>query len=131
MRREFDLPSHDIAYLEAIGLQWETFIEAGTKWLLVQGWPVCAGYNVSSALVALQIAPGYPEAQIDMAFFSPPLARADGRAVTNLGGVTIDGKPFQQWSRHRSGENPWRAGEDDLSTHLALVEGWLEKEFRR
>lgn len=131
MRREFDLPSHDVAHLQATGLPWETFIDGSTKWLLVHAWPVCAGYNVGEALLALQIAPGYPEAQIDMAFFSPPLARADGRTVTNLGSVTVDGKPFQQWSRHRSGENPWRAGEDDLSTHLALVEGWLEKEFRR
>ena len=131
MRRQFDLPSHDLSHLEGTGLQWETLIDGTTKWLLVHEWPVCAGYNVTSAMLAIRISPGYPEAELDMAYFAPSLARSDGGSVNALGAIVVDGKSFQQWSRHRTGQNPWRPGEDDLSTHLALVEGWLEKEFRR
>jgi hypothetical protein len=131
LRRQFDLPSFDVTYLEASGLEWETVMEGEARWLLLHDRPVFSGYNVGKAFTAIRIAPGYPETQIDMAYFHPPLVRSDGRSVNNLTSLTIDGKPFQQWSRHRTGENPWRSGEDDLSSHLALVDGWLEKEFTR
>jgi hypothetical protein len=130
-RRQFELPSFDVTYLEGTGLVWETILEGDGRWLLLHDRAICGGYNVAKAMVAIRISPGYPEAQLDMAYFSPPLARLDGRAVNNLASVTIDGRDFQQWSRHRTPENPWRPGEDDLSSHLALVDGWLEKEFRR
>jgi hypothetical protein len=130
-RRQFELPSFDVAYLKTTGLEWETLIEGDTRWLLLQERPVAAGYSVSKALVALRIAPGYPEAQLDMVYFHPPLARADGRAVNRLSPIKIDGKDFQQWSRHRTNESPWRSGEDDISTHLVLVDDWLEREFAK
>jgi hypothetical protein len=43
----------------------------------------------------------------------------------------LDGKQFQQWSRHRTGANPWRPGLDNVCTHLLLVNSWLEKELRK
>ena len=45
--------------------------------------------------------------------------------------LKVDGKDFQQWSRHRTTESPWRPGEDDLSSHLVLVDDWLEREFKK
>ena len=66
-----------------------------------------------------------------MAFFFPALARLDGKAINAATPLQRDGKTFQQWSRHRTGQNPWRPGEDDVSTHLVLVEYWLEKELTR
>lgn len=130
-RREFELPSFDVNYLEATSLVWETVVEGGARWLFLHERPIFAGYNVAKALTAIRIVPSYPEAQIDMAYFHPPLVRSDGRGINNLSPITIDGKQFQQWSRHRTGESPWRPGEDDVSSHLALVDGWLEKEFTR
>lgn len=130
-RRQFDLPSFDVSYLETTGLEWETVVEGDAHWLLLHDRPIFAGYNVGKAITAIRIVPSYPEAQIDMAYFHPPLVRTDGRSVNNLSAITIDGKPFQQWSRHRTNESPWRPGEDDVSSHLALVDGWLEKEFSR
>jgi hypothetical protein len=129
-RRQFDLPSFDLRYVEGTGLVWETIVENGARWLILYDRPICDGYKVATSIVGIRIAPNYPETQLDMAYFSPPLARTDGRAVNSLTTISIDGKEFQQWSRHRSAENPWRPGEDDLSSHLALVDGWLEKEFR-
>jgi hypothetical protein len=132
MRRQFLLPQRDREYLDSRGLPWETIIDAGGQWLLVHDFPVtAAGYNAETVTAALMIAPGYPDAQIDMVYFYPPLARADGRAINTLANQPLDGKIYQRWSRHRTGQNPWRPGEDDVSTHLLLVEGWLEKELTR
>jgi hypothetical protein len=130
-RRQFDLPSFDVSYLESTGLEWETVVEGDARWLLLHDRPIAQGYNEAKALTAIRIVPSYPEAQIDMAYFHPPLVRSDGRSVNALSQLTIDGRPFQQWSRHRTSENPWCPGEDDVASHLVLVDGWLEKEFTR
>ena len=131
MRRQFLLPQRDREYLDARGFVWETIIGAGGQWLIVHDFPVPAGYNSESVIAALMIAPGYPDAQIDMVYFYTPLVRTDGRAINTLADQPLDGKIYQRWSRHRTGQNPWRPGEDDVSTHLLLVEGWLEKELIR
>ena len=131
LRRQFDLPTCDVNYLKTTGLEWETIIEGDARWLLLHERPIHAGYNVSKAIVAIRIVPAYPDSQLDMAYFHPPLLRADGRAVNNLSPIKIDQKDFQQWSRHRTGEGPGRPREDDLSTHLVLVDDWLEREFSK
>lgn len=131
MRRQFILPERDREYLDACGLPWETVIDARNQWLLVHDFPVPDGYNTKKVIAALMIAPGYPDGQLDMIYFYEPLARADGRAIKALADQQLAGKIFQRWSRHRTAANPWRPGEDDVSTHLALVEGWLEKELKR
>lgn len=131
MRRQFILPEPDREFLEACGRTWETISEAGSQWLLIHDFPVPQGYNVEKVIIALMISAGYPEAQIDMAYFFPALARLDGKIIKAATPLQRDGKTFQQWSRHRTGQNPWRPGVDDISTHIALVEYWLEKELTR
>lgn len=130
MRCQFSLPEADETFLESLGLLWEAIIENGARWLLLHGYPVPPGYNHDRVVVAIRVETGYPEAQLDMVYFYPPLARLDGVAIGALSTQSLDGKSFQRWSRHRTGVNPWRPGEDDLSTHLALVDDWLEREFR-
>lgn len=131
LRREFALPEDDEAHLDARGLPWETMVSQGGQWLLVHGFPVPAGYNHRTVTVAVQITPGYPTAPLDMVYVHPPLARQDGRAIGALTPMLLDGSGFQRWSRHRTSENPWRPGEDDVASHLALVEEWFAREFRR
>lgn len=130
MRRQFALPSADLAFLEALGLQWETVNDNGALWLILHDYPIPDGYNHLRVSAAVRISPGYPDTLLDMVYFSPPLARTDGRAIGALTPLTIDGKAYQQWSRHRTAANPWRPGEDDLSTHMELVRHWLEREFK-
>jgi hypothetical protein len=130
MRRQFSLPEADETWLESLGLLWEAIIENGVHWLLLHGYPVPSGYDHDRVTVAVRIETGYPEAQLDMVYFYPPLARLDCVTIGALSTQPLDGKTFQRWSRHRTGANPWRPGEDDLSTHLALVNDWLEREFR-
>jgi Prokaryotic E2 family E len=130
MRRQFALPEFDLQYLASTNLEWETLV-AGAQWLLLRNWVVRPGYNVERVTVALQIPAGYPDTQIDMAYFHPHLARQDGKPIAALAAEDIGGASFQRWSRHRTAESPWRPGEDDVSTHLVLVDDWLERELAK
>lgn len=129
MRRQFQLPESDELYLKVLGLDWETVIEAQVRWLLVHDRPVPSGYNHAKVLTALIIPPGYPDAQLDMVYFFPQLVRADGGRIGGLSSRTFDGKNWQQWSRHRTPQNPWRPGEDDITGHFILVDHWLRREL--
>lgn len=130
-RLQFKPLPADLEYLNQLGLRWETIIERGANYIVIYQWPLPAGYNVSHANVHVRLSDGYPDTQIDMAYFSPNLARQDGRGINNLTAVQFDGQAWQQWSRHRTSNSQWRIGEDDLSTHMALVRDWLEAELRK
>lgn len=129
MRRHFTLPEIDEIMLTGCGLAWETVQAGGSQWLFVRGMPVPPGYNVAQADVAISISAGYPDAGLDMVYFSPHLARTDGKPIGRLLEMVIDSQTWQCWSRHRTVQNPWRPGIDDLSTHLGLVQHWLAREF--
>lgn len=128
-RRDFELTSGDRKLLDSTGATWETLIEGGARWLLVRGFAIPEGYTVAEATVALQLPPGYPDAQIDMAYFNPPLTRADGKAIGALSPQAIAGQQFQRWSRHRTTDGQWRPELDDVTTHLVYVKSWLDSEL--
>lgn len=129
LRKQFQLPAEDLEFLNNLGLEWEC-LSSGGMWVLVHGYPIPKGYNVEHALVALQIAPGYPAAQIDMAYFSPHLKKNSGTNINATTPQVIDGINFQRWSRHReAGE--WRPGIDNICTHLSLVDNWLVNDLKR
>jgi hypothetical protein len=143
LRRDFDLPEDDAEGLDAGGLRWETVIAADNgaqaHWVLIHDFPLPSGYApqdlpgappVGRVTVAVRVT-GYPGGALDMVHVSPRLRRNDGVAVPNLGDMTIDGQPFQQWSRHYTPANPFRVGIDSLITHLSLAEEWFAREFRR
>lgn len=131
LRREFCLPTTDQHYLDGLGLLWETVKDGGLLWLLVHDWKIDPGYNVQVVRIALQIPGGYSDNQIDMAYFFPPLERADRRSIATISSQIISGETYQRWSRHRTPANPWRPGIDDISTHLTLVDEWLKRELTR
>jgi hypothetical protein len=131
MSSTFDLPEADVEHLRARGLSWETRVEGAVRWLIISEWPVPPGYNCQTVDLALRIEAGYPTTQIDMAYFSPALSRKDGKPIRAISVQLIGRKQFQRWSRHRTISNPWRPGEDDLSTHLLLVEDWLCRELTK
>jgi hypothetical protein len=133
MRRQFELPAADVEYLDVRGFQWETVVEGGGRWLIVCNFPVPVGYHQHpTAVAAIQIANGYPDAALDMVYFTPFITRVDGGAIGATDSrLTLDGKEWQRWSRHYTSENPWRVGEDDLSGHIQLIEDWLAREFRK
>lgn len=127
MRRDFHLPEDDVAHLNARGCKWETISDGGVNWLLIYEHRMPLGYNVENAVVGIRIEGGYPPGKLDMAYFFPALARADGKEILALTNQSIDGKVFQRWSRHYD----WRVGEDDLATHLVHVDHWLNEELKK
>ena len=66
-----------------------------------------------------------------MVYFYPALALTSGTAIKQLTPSQIDGKQYQQWSRHRTSANPWRPGLDNICTHLLQVDSWLERELKK
>lgn len=131
VRHQFKPISQDLEYLGSTSWRWEAVVEGGLKVLIVYDWPLPVGYNVTHANVHVRLTDGYPDTQIDMAYFSPALSRADGRNINNLSTLQFDGQQWQQWSRHRTSASAWRPGIDDLSTHMALVDDWLAAELRK
>lgn len=131
MRREFTLGEDDADCLTSAGLDWEAVVEGSTKWLILRRFPIPAGYNVAAADAALRIPPSYPDDQIDMVYFHPGLALACGRGIAALTPLVLEGKEYQQWSRHRTAANPWRPGLDNVCTHLLQVHTWLDRALRK
>lgn len=131
MRQDFRLPEEDMDWLESLATPFELVQECGVQRVILKDWPVPAGYNIEKVAINVRIDPGYPDAQIDMAYFYPGLARRDGRPIGALSEEGFDGRLWQRWSRHRTPANPWRPGIDNLATHFALIEDWLARELRR
>jgi hypothetical protein len=127
-RQEFDLLPADETFLERAGFFWETFTEAGVRWLLIHGYPVPAGYDQTSFSLALQIPITYPAGQIDMFYCYPHLALVSGGSIPKTQHrVAVLGQPYQRWSRHRP-NGGWDRHKDNVVTHLALVEESLLRE---
>lgn len=129
-RRQFVLPAEDTSWLNDQGFQYELVRESVPR-VIVRNLPLPTGYTVDRVDVNVRIEPGYPDAQIDMAYFYPALARRDGRPIGATSPDSFDGKVWQRWSRHRTPANPWRPGVDNLSTHFALIEHWLAREITK
>jgi hypothetical protein len=129
MRRHFELSEEDEGYLKARGLEWETVIEGQAKWLIILNYPIPSGYNHTTANVALRIKPSYPDDDIDMAYFLPALALTSRKAIRQLSACSVGGAQYQQWSRHRTPQNPWRPGIDNVGTHMVAVDDWLKREI--
>lgn len=128
-RRMFALSAGDQECLVARG-EWETVVDGNAQWVIVHNLTLPPGYSPARVSMAVLMAPGYPEAPLDMAYFSPAIARADGKPIPALSQHSICSVSWQRWSRHRTAVNPWVPGEDSLTTHLAFIDFWLRDEFR-
>ncbi|WP_439571503.1 E2/UBC family protein [Sphingomonas sp.] len=131
MRRDFALPEEDAEWLDALPNGYELVREGNLLRVVVRNWPVPSGYTVAEVDVNVRIEAGYPDAQIDMAYFHPDLVLASGRPIGALAQDQFDGRTWQRWSRHRTPANPWRPGIDNVATHFALIDDWLERELRK
>lgn len=130
LRSGFTLPEEDEIFLASAGFQWEALAESNYMWLLIHDFSIPDGYNTKTCTVALMIPPGYPAAEIDMAYFCPQLVKISGRAINATTTQGIGGKLYQRWSRHRQ-PGQWRPGVDNVATHLTLVNNWLINDVNR
>jgi hypothetical protein len=131
MRKAFQLGEEDEECLASLAQAWEAIVENNAKWLIFPGYPIPEGYNHRAASAAIRIPPSYPDDQIDMVYFYPALALTSSKVIARLTPFALDGKQYQQWSRHRTAANPWRPGLDNVCTHLLQVDNWLERELRK
>jgi hypothetical protein len=131
-RRQFDLPEEDVKFLEQeYERPWETIVD-GSQWVLIHDFAVPPGYNHAKVTAAIRVETGYPATPLDMVYFFPALSRRDGQAIKATEAMqSLDGKSYQRWSRHRTPKNPWKVGQDNLASHVFLIEDWLEREFDR
>ena len=133
-RRMFALLEVDERFLNGLGLRWETVIDGASRgqarrWLLIHDYPLPQGFTAERTLLALEIPPTYPNAQIDMFYTNPPLALATGRPIDRTQvSARIAGVDFNGWSRHRGPQSQWDPASDNVMTHLALVESAMAKE---
>jgi hypothetical protein len=126
-RRQFQLPVDDEGYLDSLGLRWEAIKNPQGRWVLIHEHPLPGGYNFKTVTIAIRIEGGYPPGALDMAFFLPHLARADGKAIHSVSPVSVDSANYQQWSRHYT----WQEDVDTLATHHLHIKNWLEVEPKR
>lgn len=130
LRSGFLLPEEDSEFLNATGFLWEALSESNYMWLIIHDYPLPDGYQTKNCSVAVMIPPSYPAAEIDMAYFHPALEKTSGKGINAVSFQIIGGKSYQRWSRHRlPGE--WKPGIDNISTHLLLVNNWLENDIKR
>lgn len=130
-RRQFMPPEDDREFLDRLGLEWEAIVEAGARRIVIYDYPVPAGYNQAKVALHLRLEPAYPDTQIDMVYFHPDLSRLDQKPIGALAMEPFDNKNWQRWSRHRTAENPWVPGEDNIERHLLLVDNWLTGELKK
>ena len=130
-RRQFKLNQADTEFLDSHYTFWETLVEDKRHWVLIDGFDVPAGYDHDVVSIALLLEAAYPDVQIDMAYFLPGLARADGKNIGALTTTSIDQRTWQRWSRHRVGDDAWRPGIDNIETHLRYVTSFLETELKK
>lgn len=130
MKRQFQMLPQDESFLLDHGFQYETLVEQNNHWLIIDGWALPSGFNVAEVRLAVSMAHGYPQQQLDMVWVFPSLRLASGRPIGGMASQSIGGHTFQRWSRHRTPANPWRPGIDDLETHLDLANAWFAKEVQ-
>jgi hypothetical protein len=129
-----DLPlqllEEDLSFLDKIGVV-NSIDNGSSDWLVLRSCTLPDGYNVQNADVAFMIPKQYPAAALDMFYFYPPLTRADGLPIGALTLQTIEGKDYQRWSRHRTGDNTWDPEIDSISSHYDLMINCLKSEFKK
>ena len=128
-RQQFQLSKDDSEFLDSLSLKWECVVEGNIKRVVIYGFKLPSGFNVTEVDVNMQISNSYPSSQIDMAYFYPVISRTDGKGIRALCNDNFDGKIWQRWSRHRTPQNPWEPGVDCIATHVAYIESWFTQEL--
>jgi hypothetical protein len=126
------LPFNDVEYLnETFSDGWELRRIDNLNLLFIKDFDLPQGYNISKSDIIIIIPDRYNSVQLDMVYFQHNISRLDGKAIPNLSPRNFGGVIYQQWSRHRTPENPWIIGVDCIQTHIELIRTFLRKEFER
>jgi len=95
--------------------------------VLIPGWILPPGFNVSSADLLIRLAAGYPDVPPDCWWFDPAVKLANNAALpaTQVSEQYLD-RTWQRWSRHFI-QGQWQSGIDGLESFLALIRAELHR----
>jgi hypothetical protein len=125
----FPLLEKDALYLNNLGQQWETIIDGRRRWLILRNYALPCGYNHVKTDIAIDIPAAYPDAAIDMFYCFPPLRLTSSVVIPQTSvNVLIEGRNYQQWSRHLNGITRWNPLTDSVITQMAVIEESLLRE---
>lgn len=115
------LPGADREFLLRAAPDATLEVEGGMTCVVLPGLELPAGLTPERADLLLRLGPGYPDVAPDMWWFSPAVARADGREIpaTQVYEPVL-GRTWQRWSRHFT-PGAWISGTDTLESYVALV----------
>ena len=131
-RAEFILLNKDEAYLDQLGINYETFFHSNKRWLVLLDYPLPEGYNHPKTDIAIDIPTNYPTSMIDMFYCYPNLAMTNGTQIpATTVKIDIENKSFQRWSRHLGRGRPWNPVSDSVMTHVSLIEESLLRETEK
>jgi hypothetical protein len=130
-RKEFDVLPEDESFLNSLNLTWEAIFQGGIRRIIVHDYPIPNGYNLDKARLNIRIESGYPDNQIDMVYFYPALNRLDRKPIKAIATDQFDSVQWQRWSRHRTHQNKWRPGIDNIASHFAAINSWLLTELNK
>ena len=119
------LPDEDIEYLQANFPNWQSLSEESKKGVLIPDYQLPNGYIPNKSDLMIIIPSDYPTAKIDMFYFSPCIRKKDGTGIEALNDETHFQKNWQRWSRHYD----WRAGVDNIATHISYIHNQLKFEI--
>lgn len=121
------LPEADTEFLQGLGCRYDVTLAGGMICVLLPAWVIPPSLTPHSSDLLLRLQPGYPDVPPDMWWFSPGLARTDGRPIA-CADVTEHhlGRTWQRWSRHLNA-GQWRSGTDCLQSYLALLRHDLQR----
>lgn len=123
-----DLPLDDKQYLNTTFLnKWRIESIKSECGLVISDYPLTEGYNFSKVELLILIPNNYPMAHLDMFYLDPGIVRADGKPIEALQNEIHLGKKWQRWSRHYQ----WRAGLDNIKTHIYIIENSLKNELKK
>lgn len=131
VRANFEVLEEDAEYLNGKNYTWEAIEQANCKRIVIREFNPPQGLVPEKVDMFVILPLGYPDTQIDMVYFYPPLSRADGKPIRALATSAFEGKNWQRWSRHRTSNSLWRQGVDNVGTHLMLVNDFLRAELAK
>ena len=128
MDEPYELLPEDVEYLNAHHADsWTKVAEGEGKFgLLVRRFPVPNGFVPHATTLMVLVPSGYPGVPLDMFYLHPPLQKANGASIPALADEAHFGRTWQRWSRHYE----WKAGQDNLATHIEYVQNELAEAAR-
>lgn len=108
------LPS-DQEFLEGLGFQFEVKAGSNEDLVVIKQVTLNARYKPAVADILIKVPPPYPTVKLDMFYLFPDVTFASGGPCPGTTSCSIDGRQWQQWSRHLP-DGVWRPATDCLET---------------